>query len=82
MELNEIIKEALNLPKKDKTKLINELLASMSNKDGKTMPVYRALEVFGERYKRFKGTEYRLGKVVGVLRYKLFILTFEKRIKF
>lgn len=63
MELNEIIKEALNLPKKDKTKLINELLASMSNKDGKTMPVYRALEVFGERYKHFKGTEYRLGKV-------------------
>ena len=51
MELNEIIKEALNLPKKDKTKLINELLASMSNKDGKTMPVYRALEVFGEKSK-------------------------------
>ncbi len=63
MELNEMIKEAVKLSKKDKTKLINELLASMSNKDEKAMPVYRALEVFCETYKRFKGTEYRLGKV-------------------
>ena len=63
MELAELINEALKLTKKDKTKLINELLASMSDKDSNPMPVYRALEVFGETYKRFKGTEYRLGKV-------------------
>ena len=62
MELNELINEALKLTKKDKTKLINELLASMSDKDSNPMPVYRALEVFGETYKRFKGTAYCLGK--------------------
>ena len=62
MELNDIIKSALQLSKKDKTRLVNEILASMSSKDGRTMPVYGALEVFGEAYRRFKGTEYCVGK--------------------
>lgn len=62
MELNDIIKASLQLSKKDKTRLVNEILASMSSKDGRKMPVYRALEVFGEAYRRFKGTEYSVGK--------------------
>ncbi len=62
METRDIIKAALQLSKKDKTLLVNEVLASMSSKNGRTMPVYVALEVFGEAYRRFKGTEYSIGK--------------------
>ena len=62
MELNEIIKEAILLPKKDKTRLINELLASMSNKDCERLPVCHALETFCETYKNFKGIDYWLNK--------------------
>lgn len=60
--VKDIIKASLQLSKKDKMLLVNEVLASMSSKSGRTMPVYRALEVFGEAYRRFKGTEYCIGK--------------------
>lgn len=62
MEVKDIIKAALQLSKKDKTLLVNEVLVSMSSKCGRTMPVYRGLEVFGETYRRFKGTDYSIGK--------------------
>ncbi|MBR6774573.1 MAG: hypothetical protein IKM23_02515 [Bacteroidales bacterium] len=62
MKLEELIKEAVKLPKKDKTRIINALLESMSNKEGRTLPVYLALDCFCKTYKQFKGTEYRLSK--------------------
>ena len=62
MELAELINEALKLTKKDKMRLVNEVLVSMSSKDGRKMPVYRALEVFGDVYRRFKNTEYNISK--------------------
>jgi len=59
MDLNEIINEALRLPKKDKTRLINALLESMSGKGGGFVyPVFRALEDFRARHMEFKGTGY------------------------
>ena len=62
MELEELIEWALKLPKKDKIRIINELLESMSNKEGRTLPIYHALDYFCRIYKYFKGTEYRLSK--------------------
>ena len=60
MDLNEIINEALKLPKKDKTRLINAVLESMNGKksDGFVYPVFRALEDFKARYMEYKGTDY------------------------
>ena len=46
--VKDIIKASLQLSKKDKMLLVNEVLASMSSKQGRTMPVYRALETFGK----------------------------------
>lgn len=59
MDLTEIINEALKLTKKDKTRLINTLLESMSGKgDGFKYPVFRALEDFKARHMEYKGTGY------------------------
>lgn len=59
MDLNEIINEALKLTKKDKTRLINTLLESMSGKgDGFKYPVFRALEDFKARHMEYKDTGY------------------------
>ena len=60
--VKDIIKASLQLSKKDKMLLVNEVLASMSSKQGRTMPVYRALETFGKAYKLFKGTDYTISK--------------------
>ena len=60
--VKDIIKASLQLSKKDKMLLVNEVLASMSSKQGRPMPVYRALETFGKAYKLFKGTDYAIGK--------------------
>jgi len=61
MELKEITDEALKLPKKEKTALINALLESMSAKgtdDGSPkMPVFQALDTFGKVYRELKGTD-------------------------
>lgn len=61
MDLTEIINEALKLPQKDKTRLINAVLESMNGKksDGFVYPVFRALEDFKARYMEYKGTSYR-----------------------
>ncbi|MBQ3844748.1 MAG: hypothetical protein II817_07230 [Bacteroidales bacterium] len=60
MDLTEIINEALKLPQKDKTRLINAVLESMNGKqsDGFVYPVFRALEDFKARYMEYKGTDY------------------------
>lgn len=60
--VKDIIRASLQLSKKDKVLLVNEVLASMSSKQGRTMPVYRALETFGKAYKLFKGTDYTISK--------------------
>lgn len=58
MDLTEIINEALKLTKKDKTRLINTLLESMSGKADFRYPVFRALEDFKARHMEYKGTGY------------------------
>lgn len=60
MDLTEMINEALKLPQKDKTRLINAVLESMNGKksDGFVYPVFRALEDFKARYMEYKGTDY------------------------
>lgn len=58
MDLTEIINEALKLTKKDKTRLINTLLESMSGKADFRYPVFRALEDFRARHMEYKGTGY------------------------
>lgn len=62
MNTKELIEEALKLPKKEKTALINALLQSMSagkpESDGSKMSVYRALFRFSNLYRELKGTEY------------------------
>lgn len=59
MEITEIINEALRLSKRDKTRLVNAVLESMSGKgDGLVYPVWRALEDFKARYIECKGTSY------------------------
>ena len=65
MELTEIINEALKLPKKDKTKLVNAVLESMSGKGnaaGFVFPVFRALNDFCTLHMEFKGTGYKTTK--------------------
>lgn len=60
MDLTEMINEALKLPQKDKTRLINAVLESMNGKksDGFVYSVFRALEDFKARYMEYKGTDY------------------------
>lgn len=55
-----MINEALKLPQKDKTRLINAVLESMNGKksDGFVYSVFRALEDFKARYMEYKGTDY------------------------
>lgn len=59
MELTEIIREALELPKKDKMRLVSVVLESTSNKTtGLRLPVFRALEEFKARHMEYKRTGY------------------------
>lgn len=59
MNKSEIITAALALPKKDKTEVINAILASMSEKKAeRKMPTGAAMEVFKRSYIKHKGTSF------------------------